>query len=520
MLVCLGGVVWGIASACDAVFPIRWSSNEPVLEFPIDLLFYNFVMPLVVKYFRPSAGLTKIYTWWFRKCAWGLRLTHFLFGEERIEEQGRHVRWTWGNLLNGRQGDVSKPVIGQDRRTVFKDREGSAYFLQDGKFVLAPSSDQVRIPKGRPTFIELTNNDKQVDPTAIVHSTQEYNAEQFTKVYIPPLFRIRIGFFISLIWLFAASTGVAVTIGPLLLGRYILFKITPDHLRMNDIYAFFVGLYVLGGTFYTAINYQRTIAYIRGTLTPHTATITSLGKKTGRLSIRLLGLVYTYSALTVLFPALVSLVIQCYLIIPLHTYFSAHTSTSEIMSPSTVSSKVTDAPQPTIPRPIIHLIQDWTLGILYVKVFIRLTLWSTPSRPATALRSIVRNGWLNPDIWLATRGFILPASLAMCLFLLVPLALGWVATKTFFAHERDHFVLSCIYRYSYPAVMASAAITVFVLLLAKAFGRWRRRVRDEVYLIGERLHNYGEARRKKKKLEKGKGRETVERPVLARQHTA
>ncbi|KAL9124698.1 MAG: hypothetical protein Q9217_005995 [Psora testacea] len=520
VLICLGGVVWGIASVFDSVFPIRWSSNEPVLEFPADLLFYNFLMPVAVKFFRPSAGLTKTYSWWFRKSARWLRLTNFIFGEEKSDEQGRHVRRTWSDWLCGKQGDASMPVIGPDRQTLFKDQERDVYFVQDGKYVLAPSSDQVRIPKGRHTFIELTEEDKQLDAADLVHALQDRNPEQFTKVYIPPLFRVRIGLFVSLIWLFAASTGVAVTIGPLLLGRYIFSNVTPDHLRMNDIYAFSVGIYILAGTLYVALNYQWVVTYIRNTLTPHTTSIRAVVKKSSHLSLRLISLIYTYSALTILLPALVSLLIQCYIIIPLHTHFSAHATSSEVAPWPTVSHVAVDAPQPTGPRPVIHLIQEWTLGILYVRVFARLILWSAPSRPATALRSIIRNGWLDPDIWLATRGFILPASLAMGFLLAGPFGLGWIATKTFFADENDEFVLSCVYRYSYPAVMALAAITGFMLLLAKAFGRWRRRVRDEVYLIGERLHNYGEARRKKKRRDKGKGRERVERPVLARQHTA
>ena len=89
VVVCLGGVVWGLALALPNVLPIHYSSNEPVLEFPIDLLFYNFLMPLAVKFFRPSDGLHSMYTWWFRKCARVLRLTWFLFGERMVDEEGK-----------------------------------------------------------------------------------------------------------------------------------------------------------------------------------------------------------------------------------------------------------------------------------------------------------------------------------------------------------------------------------------------------------------------------------------------
>ena len=514
VLVCLGGVVWGVASSFDGIFPIQWSSTEPVLEFPVDLLFYNSLMPLAVKFFKPSTGLTKIYGWWFRKCARILRLTDFLFGEEQSDEQGRHVRRTWTDWLYRSKGDISKPAISDGEEITKQDRQLDIYFLRDGKFVQAPASDQVRIPKNQPTFIEVDPDDGEK-----LNLFPERNPELFTKVYIPPFFRLRIGVLILMIWLFAAGTGVSITVIPLVFGRYVFSKIMPSHVRMNDIYSFSLGIYVLGGTLYAGINIHRIRSYILTTLSPHTTTITSTIRQTGSLLLRILGLIYAYSALTILLPALVSLIIQCYLIIPLHTYLSAHYTLPNIDASTITETITTLPPHTTIPRPIIHLIQDWTLGILYIKVVARLVIWSAPSRPATALNAVIRNGYFNPDIALATRGFILPFTLFAGLLLALPLSLSWLTLKTLFSSNSDAAFRESVYRYSYPAIMAAVGILGLGLVLAKAFRTWRRKVRDEVYLIGERLHNYGEARRRKKS-DKGKGKERVERPVLGRTATA
>ncbi|KAF6230643.1 hypothetical protein HO173_011180 [Letharia columbiana] len=494
VIVCLGGVVWGIAFSFDDVLPIHWLSNEPVLEFPVDLLFYNFLMPLAVRFFKPSKGLNKMYNWWFRKCARTLRLTNFLFGEKKEDEEGRHVRRTWRDVLHGTQGDAQNPVIGKDRHALAQDREVQAYFLRDGRYVRAPASDQVRIPKGAHTFLEVDehNNrlDNQPDPDEGLHGR---NNEMFAKVYIPPFFRVRISAFIFLIWLFAAATGVSMTIVPLVFGRFVFAKVTLNHLRMNDIYAFSIGIYILGGALYGVLYHHQITTYLRDTLTPHTPTITTFLRKSATLVVRLLSLIYTYAAFGVLLPALLSLLMEFFLIIPLHTYFS-----TSFTSLNTISSE----------RHIIHLIQDWTLGILYLKMAARVILYNTPSRPASALRGIIRNGWLNPDVRLATRGFILPAVIAMTVALVTPLALGWLANATVLHaySAEDEIFKACVYRYSYPGVLAIGFAATFVTLLSRAFTGWRRKIRDEVYLIGERLHNFGDSKRAKGKG-KGKARE-------------
>ena len=456
-------------------------------------------MPLAVKFFKPSKGLNKMYSWWFRKCARALRLTNFLFGEKKDDEERSRSRRSWVSYVNGLQDNTQKPVQGQtvqdgeNSQLMAQDQEKEISFVRDGRYVRAPASDQVRIPKGAHTFLEVSEENQRLDgePDSDdgLHGRKN---EMFTKVYIPPFFRLRISVFIFLIWLFAATTGVSATIVPLILGRFIFAKLAPPHLHMNDIYAFSIGLYVLSGCFYSILRRRDILKYIRETVTPHTPTITSYLRRSMSLFVRLLGLIYTYAAFGVLIPALFSLLIEFYLIVPLHTYFSATFTALDRMPPE---------------RHIINLIQDWTLGVLYLKMSARLILYNSPSRPAAALRGIVREGWSNPDVRLATRGFILPATFVMGLALIAPLALGWLANSTIFNSQsgNDEAFRACVYRYSYPGVLALGCAAGFIVLLGKAFTEWRKRVRDEVYLIGERLHNFGE---NKRRASKGKRRET------------
>lgn len=472
MILCLGGVVWGIYLAFESIFPIHWSSNEPVLEFPVDLLFYNFLMPVAVKFFNPATGLNRMYNWWFRKCARTLRLSHFMFGNREEDEEGHHVRRTWTDWLSRKQGDIQKPVIGNDRRLLAEDRDTEVFFLRDGRYVLTPASDQVRIPKGVNTFVEVDEEGERVDGLSGSdqgpHST---NRELFTKVYVPPFFRVRIGLFLLLIWFFAATTGISITIIPLVFGRFVFANLIPNHGRMNDIYAFSIGLYLLGGAFYCLVHYPKFLISLRSSLSPNAdSNKAAFFRQTTVYTVRFLRLFYTYFSFAFLLPSLFSLLLEFYIVIPLHTYFSS-----------------------PFDRHIIHFIQDWTLGVLYVKMAGRLILWYAPSRPADALQAIVRHGWLNPDVRLATRSFIFPASLLMGLALTLPLVLGWLANTLLFDSTGPAFQAQ-VYRYSYPTVLALAILLVLSYLVGVAFRGWRQRIRDEVYLIGERLHNFGERR--------------------------
>ena len=501
VVVCLGGVVWGLSCGIPPVFPIHWSSNEPVLEFPVDLLFYNFLMPVAIKFFRPSTGLNRMYGWWFRKCARMLRLSEFMFGDRREDEEGHRSYTSWLRFWNKR-ADLSLPEDeSNDKSSTTRVPKNDPDFIPDGMYVRAPASDQVRIPKGAHTFVRVTPNNTRIDgqPDS-VHGLHGKDNKGFTKVYIPPYFRLRIGIFILLIWAFAAITGVSFTILPLLWGRFLFTTLAPPHLRMNDIYAFAIGIYSLGGPVYIGLRYKT--AMLESYRSIRQQFRSRLGSYLSKIFTRIIRLTYLYGSLTLLMPSLFALLMELYLIIPLHTYFST--------LPSQNPSATSPSPSPTnLPaQHTVHFIQDWTLGVLYVKSAIRLILWYNESRPAHALRAIVagpRHGWLNPNIRLATRAFIFPVTVVSIALILLPLGLGWFTNRLLgFAGSvssnqgtkwtEDQVFQACIYRYAYPGVLGLCFGYLATKRLVKGLGRWRDRVRDEVYLIGERLHNFGEGR--------------------------
>ncbi|EPS41334.1 hypothetical protein H072_4758 [Dactylellina haptotyla CBS 200.50] len=469
----LGGVVWALHYSFLGLLPVHWSSNEPVLEFPVDLLFYNIFMPIAIKYFRPANILETIYGWWFRQCAKVLRLSSFMFGDRRPEEEGIHIRKTWVAWLLRRKGAIPPlpAVEGEETKEVpitVNETETGAIFQKNGRFVRAPAKDSVR-PSRENLFIAVNEKNERVDGRDDpIDGDFGPNSENVTLVYLPPNFRTRIGLVICMIWFFTACTGAAVTVGPLVFGRFILGMMLPGSLRMNDLYAFSLGLYALGAVVLIAssINAAKDAA---AKIKSAVANLQAFRATAWLCTVRALKILYVLAAFVVVLPTLFAFVIEAYIILPLHTYFS------------------------TDNNHVIHFIQDWTLGVLYVKMLGRMILLDRDSALSRSLRAIVANGYLNPNVGVATKKFVLPAGGAMLVALFAPLTIGFIV-NTFIVKGASPELSHQIYRYSYPALLVVTLASVGLFFLYRLFDSWKQSLRDEIYLVGEQLHNHGDRR--------------------------
>lgn len=499
VILCLGGVIWTIGKLFKGIFPIQWITTEPVLEFPVDLLLYNFVTPLLVRLFKPSDAVNALYAWWLRRCARRLRLSHFLFDDRRKDEEGHHVHKTWTSLLLMRKADTNSEagVPGhQDSTTSEPSRD--IHFQRDGKYVLTPCNDQYRPPKAGEAFLHTDDED------VYIADKDGKKNDHFAKIYVPPLFRVRVTLFMVCLWMFSATTGLCATLVPLVFGRRALDWAFPG-VKLNDIYAYTLGAYTLSGVTYTVVKSRHAASYLRDKL--RSIDLRTWATKTANFALRSAKCVYFYGFLGVALPTAFAFVLQFYLIMPLHTYMvaSAHmqkveSSASDAANATAHSFTQTDtsrAPAPTgawVTSHNIHLLQDFALGLLYCRIVSRAIASGPSSRAKEAFRRITTPGYLDPNVRLATRFFVLPALLiAAFAFLLPPLgAWTFVNTATRLGFEIDEEGRTLIYRFAFPCVGVLVAGFASIMGIARATERWRARVRDEVYLVGERLHNFGE----------------------------
>lgn len=481
VIVCLGGVVWSITWV-PGVFPIQWATPEPRLAFPLDIIFYNFMLPLVLRRAEPSKKISAMYEWWFRGCARVLRLTHFMFGEEQKEETYHHPRGFPWSLFTPKDTSASQ---------------------QDGIYVRAPASDSVRIAKGRNVFLEVTEQnerkDGQPDADYGMHGKKD---PQFTKVYLPPQFRARIATFIFFLWVFAASTGVAFTIGPLLVGRQVTQLLSQSKLPPNDLYSLTVGIHLFAAVGYT-IAYARPAKEYLQTKIPQI-----MVRQVIAAAKHVLGLFYLSTFISIVLPFTLSLITELYIFIPLYTYLdlSQNKQLSLISPTQPDSAAVNEAAQPS-PTATIFILQSWTIGLLYTRLLFRMfTHYIAPdSQVAVALRAIVRHGYFNPDVRLASRAFVLPVTVLCIALLALPLGYAKFLINILGMHDAESQMR--LYRLAYPSFLGLVLTYTGAVMMRRQLDTWRVKIRDEVYLIGERLHNFHEAKPEYDRLGSRKGKE-------------
>lgn len=466
VIVCLGGVVWTLSRVTYGVLPIHWTTEAPSLEFPLDLLFYNFLTPVIIKAYKPGEGLHTVCTWWFKKCAGALRLSHFLFNERNEDEEGRHINSTWLAWLVSRKGDVSTAQAEIEGKKTDGDGTVDAYFVPDGRYVRAPASDQCRVPKGQAVFVDVDKDNVRKDGNT---EAGVHNSDLVQMVYIPPWFRVRIACFVVTIWIFMGVSGVSVTIIPLMFGRYLFSLFLPSTVEMNDIHAFSLGVYTLGSVAYSGYQLYKLAASLNRPNVSPLAQLRSVAATASRVSLTVLRFSYVWASLIFAIPLLCAVLIELYFLMPLHAWMG-----------------------PSEPH-VVHLIQDWTLGFLYSRLAARLLFANRNTRPAQAFTHVIQGGYLHPNARIATRCFVLPALAIFAIAVGAPASLAWGTSHTLY-RDASEATKNQVWRYSFPAIGLSIAFMFAGRVLARIVTRWRLVVRDEVYLIGERLHNFGEKR--------------------------
>ncbi|KAI6852879.1 hypothetical protein KC332_g310 [Hortaea werneckii] len=515
VILCLGGVIWGIGKVFKGIFPIHWASTEPVLEFPMDLLVYNALTPLIIRLFKPSDTVNAMYGWWLRRCARMLRLSHFLFGDRRKDEEGHYPDSFLPGFILDTKRAVSPSAADSNGRATGDELPHDAAFVKDGKFVLTPCSDQYRPPKPGEAFLHYSPENSVDGGDVFIADILGIKNEHFAKIYAPPNFRARISLFMVCLWMFSAFLGLSATLLPLSFGRQLLAALMPAGIELNDIYAYTVGAYIIGGALLAGLKGRAVMLQSRESRRTELG-LPAWTRPAKRYTVQAFKCVYVYGFVAVVLPILFALVLQLYLFVPLHTYIVSVSAKNSMQGSNTAMSAIATATEGLINQTFvqsssaaaqtekdiltphnIHILQDYCLGLLYIRLATRFVMTLPASRAAEAFRRITADGYFNPNIRLTTRFLVLPALLITTIALCTPPGLAYAAITAVQSKGGTNTMLDTeaqtkLYRYSYPLTAGLVMLVFCGHELSKATSRWRSRIRDEVYLVGERLHNFGE----------------------------
>lgn len=293
------------------------------------------------------------------------------------------------------------------------------------------------------------------------NSAEEYDGdEQSDSEYS---FVLRIVLLLVVAWMTLLIFNSALIVVPISLGRA-LFNAIPllpitHGIKCNDLYAFIIGSYVI----WTALAGARySIEQIR----------------TKRATVLLCqiwkwcGIVLKSSALLSIWifviPVLIGLLFELLVIVPMRV--------------------------PVDESPVFLLYQDWALGLIFLKIWTRLVMLDH-------MMPLVDESWrikferVREDGFSRLRGLWVLKEIVFPIImkLLTALCVPYVLARGLFPVLGYPLVVnSAVYRFAWLGCLSFSALC----FCAKRFHVWftnlHNAIRDDRYLIGRRLHNYGE----------------------------
>ncbi|XP_019243432.1 PREDICTED: probable E3 ubiquitin ligase SUD1 isoform X2 [Nicotiana attenuata] len=353
------------------------------------------------------------------------------------------------------------------------------------------NGDQVRLermhaPHGVPdrALVGLAPDDVNRARHAANANFLEYDGDEETDPN-RSAFVLRIVLLLTVAWMTLLMLNAALIIVPISLGR-VLFSVFPrlpvtHGIKCNDLYAFVIGSYAI----WTAIAGARySIEQIR----KRRATV--LMGQIWKWCVIVLKSSALLSIWIFIIPLLIGLLFELLVIVPMRV--------------------------PIDESPVFLLYQDWALGLIFLKIWTRLVMLDH-MMPLVVDRSwrmkferVREDGFSRLRVFWVLREIVVPIIMKLLTALCFPYVL---AKGVFPIFGYPLLVNSAVYRFAWLGSLGFS----FFWFCAKRFHAWftnlHNSIRDDRYLIGRRLHDYGEEleQREKEVVESREGSSRVDR---------
>lgn len=414
-----------------SIFPLDISVSDPFTEIPADMLLFQICIPFAIEHFKLRTTIKSLLRYWFTAVGWALGLTDFLL--PRPEDNG-----------------------GQENGNIER-RDRNIEIRRDGLQVIPLGPDRALI--GMPV-VDDRNRGALVSGNSNVSEEYDGDEQSDSDRYG---FVLRIVLLLVIAWMTLLVINSALIVVPISLGRA-LFNAIPllpitHGVKCNDLYAFIIGSYVI----WTAVAGARySIEHVR------TKRAAVLFKQIWKWC----GIVVKSSALLSIWifviPVLIGLLFELLVIVPMRV--------------------------PVDESPVFLLYQDWALGLIFLKIWTRLVMLDhmmplVDESWRVKFERVREDGFSRLQGLWVLREIVFPIIMKLLTALCVPYVL---ARGVFPVLGYPLVVNSAVYRFAWLGCLCFSVLW----FCAKRFHVWftnlHNSIRDDRYLVGRRLHNFGE----------------------------
>ena len=287
-----------------------------------------------------------------------LRLTSYMFGgihPEEMHPSKSMTSWLSSTFGFGTSNDD------------FQDADAD---VTDGSYRRVPAQDNIALPREVRATIEVDKDGNPVDEAgrrlmdlqnAEAEKAKRRAASDYTVVYLPPRFGLRVIFFTISLWIVGSAFFVTVLAVPILLGRAV-FGVILDR-EVHDAYSIVVGFYLIWGCYQIGVvldrmDKRRQRSREDGERGHYALYVFK------RSTLWLGNVAWVAFWLGVVIPTLLALVVEVYLVHPLRV---------------TVN--------PDLPLKI-RIFDSWAIGLVYAKMALSTMRLRHETRIDTALKEV------------------------------------------------------------------------------------------------------------------------------------
>lgn len=143
--------------------------------------------------------------------------------------------------------------------------------------------------------------------------------------------------------------------------------------------------------------------------------------------------------------------------------------------------------------PVFFLGQDWALGVLYTKIACALTVMGPDWALKRAIEQAYRDGLRDIDLKFIIRELATPVITVFGLCLALPYVIAHSFMPLFFANHHTRILIA---RRIYPLFLIAAIMVAIVNFHIKQFKKLYVAIKNDKYLVGQRLVNYDHRKKK------------------------